>query len=80
MGSLSTKIHAIVDALGNPLHFELTGGEAHDSVQRYKLLQAIEPTMKQVLADRVYDTNAIRALLNEEQAIPVIPTPRNTTR
>ncbi|MDY8022730.1 transposase [Paenibacillus polymyxa] len=71
-GGLSTKIHAIVDALGNPLRFELTGGEAHDSVQGYKLLQAMKLTMKQVLADRAYDTNAIRALLDEKQAISVI--------
>jgi transposase len=27
---LSTKIHAMVDALGNPVGFFLTGGEAHD--------------------------------------------------
>jgi len=26
---LSTKIHALVDALGNPIGFSLTGGEAH---------------------------------------------------
>jgi transposase len=27
---LSTKIHALVDALGNPLHFLLTPEQAHD--------------------------------------------------
>lgn len=32
---LSTKIHAVVDALGKPLQFELTGDEAHDSVQGF---------------------------------------------
>jgi hypothetical protein len=31
-GGLSTKIHALVDALGNPLAFFLTGGEVHDLV------------------------------------------------
>ena len=29
-GGLSTKIHAICDALGNPTQFYLTSGEAHD--------------------------------------------------
>jgi transposase len=29
-GGLSTKIHALVDALGNPLAFLLTPGQAHD--------------------------------------------------
>jgi transposase len=27
---LSTKIHATVDALGNPTGFHLTGGQEHD--------------------------------------------------
>jgi hypothetical protein len=29
-GGLSTKIHALVDALGNPVAFFLTPGQAHD--------------------------------------------------
>jgi hypothetical protein len=29
-GGLSTKIHALVDALDNPISFFLAGGEAHD--------------------------------------------------
>ena len=40
-GGLSTKIHALVDALGNPIGFFLTGGEAHDLVGADHLL----PTM-----------------------------------
>jgi transposase len=31
---LSTKIHAMVDALGNPLAFPLTAGQAHDLERR----------------------------------------------
>ena len=31
-GGLSTKIHTVVDALGNPVDFFLNGGEAHDLV------------------------------------------------
>jgi transposase len=31
-GGPSTKIHALVDALGNPLAFLLTPGQAHDLV------------------------------------------------
>lgn len=30
-GGKATKIHAIVDALGNPMHFMLTGGQVHDT-------------------------------------------------
>ena len=29
-GGLSTKIHACIDALGNPTGFYLTAGQAHD--------------------------------------------------
>jgi transposase len=37
-GGFSTKIHAITDALGNPLEFVLTGGQASDIGQAEKLL------------------------------------------
>jgi transposase len=39
---MSTTIHALVDALGNPLAFFLTGGEVHDLVGADHLL----PTMQ----------------------------------
>ena len=29
-GGLSTKVHALVNALGNPLRFLLTPGQVHD--------------------------------------------------
>jgi hypothetical protein len=31
-GGLSTKIHATVDALGNPTNFYVTAGQVHDVV------------------------------------------------
>lgn len=37
-GGLSTKIHATVDALGNPLSFHLTPGQACDLEGADKLL------------------------------------------
>jgi transposase len=37
-GGLSTKIHAIVDALGNPTALFLTRGQAHDLKGAYALL------------------------------------------
>jgi transposase len=55
-GELSTKIHALVDALGNPLGFFLTGGEAHDLVGADHLL----PTMaaNTLIADKAFDADA----------------------
>ena len=51
-GGLSTKIHALVDALGNPIGFFLTGGEAHDLVGADHLL----PTMAAdtLIADKAF--------------------------
>ena len=54
-GGLSTKIHTLVDALGNPLGFCLTGGEVHD---RAGADEAI-PTMAAdtLMADKAYDAD-----------------------
>ncbi len=54
-GGLSTKIHALVDALGNPIRFFLTGGEAHDLVGADHLL----PTMQAdtLIADKAFDAD-----------------------
>lgn len=40
-GGLSTKIHAAVDALGNPLRWRLTGGEAADIKQADALIEGL---------------------------------------
>ncbi len=54
-GGLSTKIHALVDALGNPVSFHLTPGQAHDLCGSDVLLPRLEaPTL---LADRAYDAD-----------------------
>jgi hypothetical protein len=39
---LSTKIHALVDALANPVGFFLTGGEAHNLVGADHLLPMMQ--------------------------------------
>ena len=54
-GGLSTKIHALVDALGNPIGLFLTGGQAHDLVGADHLL----PTMAAdtLIADKAFDAD-----------------------
>ena len=54
-GGLSTKIHTLVDALGNPIGFHLTGGEAHDLVGADALLPDMEADM--LLADKAFDAD-----------------------
>ena len=55
-GGLSTKIHALVDALGNPIDFFLTGGEAHDLEGADHLLPTMEAD--KLIADKAFDADA----------------------
>ena len=52
---MSTKIHTLVDALGNPIGFHLTGGEAHDLVGADALLPDMRANM--LLADKAFDAD-----------------------
>jgi transposase len=52
---LSTKIHALVDALGNPVGFCLTGGQEHDLVGADELLPTMQADM--LIADKAYDAD-----------------------
>lgn len=69
-GGFTTKIHALVDALGNPLKFILSPGQRHDITQAWVLLQNIENTM--VIADKAYDSNALIEVIEEQKSIAVI--------
>ncbi len=51
-GSFSCKIHIMVDGLGNPLRFTLTGGHRHDITQAYHLLEGFD--FDRLIADRGY--------------------------
>jgi transposase len=52
---LSTKIHALVDALGNPIGVFLTGGEAHDLAGADALLPAMAAEI--LIADKAFDAD-----------------------
>jgi hypothetical protein len=56
-GGLSTKIHATVDALGNPLSFHLTPGQACELDGADKLLPDLAADT--VLADKAYDADSL---------------------
>jgi transposase len=55
-GGLSTKIHALVDALGNPLRFLLTPGQAHDLAGADALLPHM--IANRLIADRAFDADS----------------------
>jgi len=73
---LSTKIHTLVDALGNAIGFFLTGGQAHDLIGADHLL----PTMQAatLLADKAYDADArVIDVLHAAGKAAVIPQKAN---
>ena len=53
---MSTKIHTLVDALGNPVGFFLTGGQAHDLIGADNLLPAMQA--ETLIADKAFDADA----------------------
>lgn len=75
VGGFSTKIHVVVDALGNPLRLILTGGEAGDAPQAIPLLEGFD--FEKVMADRAYDTNQLLLYLEECNGEAVIPSKKN---
>jgi transposase len=75
-GGLTSKVHAVVDANGLPVRLGLSPGEAHDNRLCPVLLAGLLPKTM-VLADRGYDADWIRALVNEQGAWANIPPKRN---
>jgi transposase len=76
-GGFTTKIHAVVDALGQALRFTLTAGQRQDITQASHLLEGFENT--QVIADKGYDSNAFIQQLENQNCIAVIP-PRSNRK
>lgn len=61
----------LVDALGNPLRFLLTGGQRHDITQAEKLIDAFH--FAYVIADKGYDADAFLQTITALKAEAVIP-------
>ena len=75
VGGWSTKIHATVDALGNPLRIILTVGQRADITQAQALLADYQTDA--VLADRGYDANSLLEILQQAEVDIVIPAKRS---
>ena len=72
---MTTKIHAVVDALGNPVALSLTPGQAADITEAEPLLERLKP--EALLADKGYDSDALVETLKERGIEPVIPSKAN---
>jgi transposase len=78
-GGFSTKIHLRTNAKGNPLAFEVTGGEAHE-VKGYEVLMKLhDADPDRLLGDKGYDSDEIRDDLAKRGIEPVIP-PRSNRK
>ena len=76
-GGLNTKLHAIVDGLGNPVEFLLSAGNDHDSIHAVELLEKIEITGSNILGDKAYGSKEIRTYIDENGACYTIPPQSN---
>lgn len=73
---MSTKIHALGDASGNPTGFFLTPGEAHDLEGADVLLEDL--CAGALIADKAYDADKrVRDVLEEKKIKAVIPPKSN---
>lgn len=66
-GGLTTKIHALVDGCGLPIALKLTEGQAHDGRSAEDMLATVKAGQV-LLADRAYDSDALRRTLAERGA------------
>jgi transposase len=73
---LTTNLHLRVNEHGPPLQIELSPGQMHDAPMAELLLQAL-PKGTSLLADRGYDANWIRELIEDQDCTPVIPLKSN---
>jgi transposase len=71
-GGRNTKIHA----KGRLLSILLSGGEAHDCPPAEPLIRRTKPARK-LLADKAYDSAALRQWLQKRGTKPVIPNKSN---
>jgi transposase len=76
-GGFTSKVHCLSDAKGRPIAFHLTPGEAHDCKAYDELIDSPERAPKALLADKAYDSDAIRADLKRRRIKAVIPPKSN---
>jgi transposase len=79
-GGPTTKIHMAADAHGNPIDFEVTGGEVHDAKAADKIIAKMSKNAENFIADKGYDSDAIRDQARAKGAQPIIPRRSNSDK
>lgn len=77
-GGLTTKVHMLADAHGNPLEFTITEGQAHDMTEASILVDMTEAEF--LLGDKGYDSDPLREQALAKGTIPVIPRKKNSVK
>ena len=72
-GGRTSKLHALTDPLGRPRLLMLSAGNINDMTMAADLIGAAAGRFDRLIADRGYDTNAIRAAIAAQGAQVVIP-------
>jgi transposase len=72
---LTTKIHSLVEGLGQLTRWTLTAGQAHDLTQAHGLIQGV--VTDAVVADKAFDADALIAAIQLSGAKAVIPPKSN---
>ena len=72
---MTSKIHLMVDACGNLLEIIITTGKVNDVSVAPELIAAVDlGETEAVSADKGYDSDKLRAQIEEEGAKPIFPT------
>ena len=74
-GGLTTKIHLLCDGYGRPLRLRLTAGQAAEIKSAPILLAGMQG--RGLIADKAYDSDALRTLLAVGRMEAVIPSKAN---
>ena len=69
---MNTKLHAVCDSQGRPLHFFITAGQVSDYKGAAALLSNL-PKVEWLLGDRGYDADWFRDALKDKGIKPCIP-------
>ncbi len=75
-GGRTSKIHGLTDSAGRPRILLISPGNTSDMTMAPALIEAAAGRFDRLIADRGYDSNAIRAAIQAQGAEVVIPPTR----
>lgn len=76
-GGRTSKLHGLTDAAGRPRILMISPGNLSDMTVAPALIEAAHGRFDRLIADKGYDSNAIRAAIQAQGAEVVIPATRS---